>query len=155
MSADFQLYRNAFGQLVLVDSKGILHVGVTPVRAFPIIAPQEGVSLMNREGHEVVWIENMVDLADSCRDLVNEELRSREFMPEIDRIVKVSGFATPCTWVVETDRGVTSFVLKAEEDIRRLAAPSLLIVDKRGIQFLVRDPQKLDDVSRKILMRFL
>jgi hypothetical protein len=56
---------------------------------------------------------------------------------------------------VETDRGDAYFVLKAEEDIRRLSAPSLLIVDSRGIQFLIRDPRALDDASRRILERFM
>ena len=46
-------------------------------------------------------------------------------------------------------------VLKAEEDIRRLTAPTLLIVDSRGIQFLIRDPATLDAKSRKFLDRFL
>jgi hypothetical protein len=76
-------------------------------------------------------------------------------MPAIRRITGVSGYATPCTWQVETDKGNTSFILKAEEDIRRLAAPALLIVDNRGIQFLVRDRRALDDASRRILERFL
>ena len=76
-------------------------------------------------------------------------------MPEIQRVRSVSGYATPCTWQVETDRGETSLVLKAEEDIRRLAAPTLLIIDSRGIQFLIRDPAALDATSRRILERFL
>ena len=45
-------------------------------------------------------------------------------MPEIRRITGVSGYATPCTWHVETNKGNTSFILKAEEDIRRLAPPT-------------------------------
>ena len=45
--------------------------------------------------------------------------------------------------------------LKTEEDIRRIAAPTLLIVDSRGIQFLIRDHRALDDTSRRILERFL
>jgi hypothetical protein len=86
---------------------------------------------------------------------VEESLAGREFMPEILRVRGVSGYAVPCTWQVETDRGATSFVLKAEEDIRRMAAPALMVTDSRGIQFLVRDPQCLDATSRKIFERFM
>ena len=84
-----------------------------------------------------------------------EELASREFTPEVRRIVAVSGYVTPCTWSVQTDRGDARFVLKSEESIRRLSATSLLIGASQGIHFLVRDVAALDAASRKILDRFL
>jgi hypothetical protein len=94
-------------------------------------------------------------LPDESRVLLEEELASREFMPEIRGIRRVSSFATPSTWQVETDRGPTTFILKGEDDIRRLAASTLLIADSNGIHFLIRDIQMLDQVSRKLLDRFL
>jgi hypothetical protein len=84
-----------------------------------------------------------------------EELASREFMPEISRLNHVSSFATPSAWSVETDRGPTTFVLKGEEDIRRLSASTLLIADSHGVHFLIRDLHRLDASSRKLLDRFL
>jgi hypothetical protein len=89
------------------------------------------------------------------RALLEEELASREFMPEIRSIRQVSSFATPSTWQVETDRGETSFVLKGEDDIRRISASTLLIADSNGIHYLLRDLQALDKPSRKLLDRFL
>ena len=56
---------------------------------------------------------------------------------------------------VETDRGSASFVLKGEEDIRRVSESTLLIADSHGVQFLIRDTQALDKASKKILDRFL
>jgi hypothetical protein len=41
---EFQLGRNAFGRLALTLPDGEAHEGVLPVRAFPIGAPEEGVS---------------------------------------------------------------------------------------------------------------
>jgi hypothetical protein len=76
-------------------------------------------------------------------------------MPEILHIRDVSSFATPCTWYVQTDRGETEFLLKGEEDIRRVGAASLLVADNHGIHFLVRDMFGIDKHSRKILDRFL
>jgi len=52
-NAPFQLQRDSFGRLVLTAADGERHEGVTPVRAFPIAAPDEGISLINYEGHEV------------------------------------------------------------------------------------------------------
>ena len=155
MAGDIQLHRNAFGQLVFRDSEGREHVNVELARAFPISAPLDGISMLDQNGREVAWSPRLEDLSREIRRLMEEELRSREFMPEIKSIRGVSGYATPCTWQVETDRGETEFVLKAEEDIRRLSTSALLIVDSRGIQFLIRNRQALDNASRRILERFL
>ena len=152
---DFKVSRNPFGQLVLTAPGGKVHENVVPVRAFPIAAPQEGIALLSADGHELAWIEHLTDLPEDARVLVEEELASREFVPEIRCLRHVSSFATPSTWEVETDRGDTSFVLKGEDDIRRLGASSLLIADSHGIQFLIRDLETLDKASRKLLDRFL
>ncbi|MDP3537760.1 MAG: DUF1854 domain-containing protein [Azonexus sp.] len=152
---DFKLTRNSFGRLVFTGADGEVHDGVVPVHAFPIAAPAEGISLVTADGHELAWIDCLTDLPDDARILLEEELASREFMPEIRGIRRVSSFATPCTWQVETDRGPTTFILKGEDDIRRLAASILLIADSNGIHFLIRDIQTLDQGSRKLLDRFL
>jgi hypothetical protein len=76
-------------------------------------------------------------------------------MPEIHRIVSVSTFSTPSTWSVETDRGPTEFVLKGEEDIRRLVGSTLIITDSHGLRFLLRDMLALDKNGKKLLDRFL
>jgi hypothetical protein len=152
---DYQLSRNAFGRLVFTGPDGIAQEGVVPVRAFPIAAPEQGIALVDPHGHELAWIERLTDLPDDLHALVAAELARREFMPEIKRVIGVSSFATPSTWQVETDRGAASFVLKGEEDIRRLTSPALLIADSHGIHFLIRDRTALDAHSRKILDRFL
>jgi len=152
---DYQLRRNSFGRLELTDADGETHDGVVPVRAFPITAADDGLALVDPYGHELAWIDRLDSLPDDLRQLLEDELAGREFMPVIERIVGVGSFATPSTWEVDTDRGRTSFVLKGEEDIRRLTAPALLIADSHGIQFLIRDRNALDQHSRRILDRFL
>ena len=152
---NFQLQRDNYGRLVLTAANGERHEGVTPVRAFPIAGPDEGISLISSEGHEVGWADHLVDLSPEIRSLVEEELASREFVPEIERILEVSSFACPSTWQLRTNRGPAELVLKGEEDIRRLTPTRLLIADSHGIQFLVRDLSQLDRQSRKLLDRFL
>src|SRR5574343_811820 len=153
--ANFNLQRDAYGRLVFLAENGERHEGVTPVRAFPIAAPDEGISLVNFEGHEVGWAERIADLPDGVRGLIEEELASREFVPEIERIASVSSFACPSIWQVQTNRGAAKLTLKGEEDIRRLSRTRLLIADSHGIQFLVRDLNELERLSRKLLDRFL
>jgi len=151
----FTLSRNPYGKLLMTAADGQVIEGVAPVRAFPIQSPDEGISLVQGDGKEVAWIEHLNDLPPASRALLIEELEGREFMPEIARVKSVSSFATPCTWFVDTDRGETQFVLKGEEDIRRIGAASLLISDSHGIQFLIRDMFTIDKHTRKILDRFL
>ncbi|MPN04444.1 hypothetical protein SDC9_151682 [bioreactor metagenome] len=153
----FQLSRNAHGRLTLrLSSDGIEHVGVLPVRAFPISAPDDGLSLFGTDGHELAWIDHMSQLSAEQRTLIEEELAAREFVPTIQKLVAVSTFATPSTWTVETDRGPFDLVLKAEEDIRKLDGRThLLITASDGLQFRVRDSGALDKQSRKLLSRFL
>lgn len=152
---DFQLHRNAFGRLVLTRESGEQFDGVVPVRAFPIAAPDEGLALVSHDGSELAWIDRLEELPAEMQTLLQEELANREFLPEVKRIRHVSVFATPSTWDVETDRGDANFVLKGEEDIRRIGQSTLIISDAHGVQYLVRDMQALDKASRKLLDRFL
>lgn len=153
--AEGSLRRDPFGLLVLRLPDGTEHVGVVPVRAFPIGDPQAGLSLMSADGHELAWIDPLATLAPADRALIEEDLASREFVPVIQAIRAVSSFATPCTWTVATDRGETRLVLKAEEDIRRLSRQALLIADRDGVHYLIRDLAALDRASRRLLDRFL
>jgi len=151
----FQLERDPFGKLVLTTDTGAVVEGVVPVRAFPIQSPEVGISLVHTDGHEVAWVDQLSDVPEPAQSLIREELRVREFMPTILSISSVSSFSTPCTWRVTTDRGDTSFVLRGDEDIRRVGLFILLITDSHGIQFLIRDAATLSRDSRKILDRFL
>lgn len=148
------LSRNAWGKLVLRGNDGRVHEGVVAVRAFPIQAPEQDISLLDADGHELAWIPELAALPEPAQGLVRGALSEREFMPEIRAILGVSTFSTPSTWQVRTDRGDTSFVLKGDEDIRRLFGQTLLVTDAHGIQFLIRDMTALDRESRRLLDRF-
>lgn len=154
MSTAHQLERDALGRLVFIDNKGERHVGVHPVRAFPITAPGAGIGIMNQSGKEICWFPNMAAISEAELGLIEEELAEREFMPVIEKITKVSTFATPSIWDIETDRGPTRIRLKGEDDIRRIAGNTLLIADSNGLQFLIKDSTQLDKVSKKLLDRF-
>jgi hypothetical protein len=148
------LERDALGRLVLIDASGTRHAGVYPVRAFPITAPGNGISIMDQSGKELCWFDGINAIPEGELALIEEELAAREFMPVIEKITKVSTFATPSIWDIETDRGPTRIRLKGEEDIRRIAGNTLLIADSNGLQFLIKYSTQLDKVSKKLLDRF-
>ena len=152
----FELTRNPFGKLTFVGTSGDRYEGVLPVRAFPVQSPEDGIALVCTQGHERAWIDQLAAVPEPAQTLIREELATRELMPVIQDILSVSSFSTPCTWSVQTDRGSTEFVLRGDEDIRRIGAQhALLVADAHGIQFLIPDASALSAASRKILDRFL
>jgi hypothetical protein len=151
-----QLARNAHGRLTLRMDDGSLHEGITPVRAFPVAAPLEGISLVGQDGKEVYWVEHLDSLAAGQRALLEEEFAVREFIPVIERIETIDAISVPSVWTVWTDKGRSFLSLKAEEDIRKLeAAHHLLITSREGMQYRIRDVRELDKTSQKFLERFL
>ncbi len=153
--SDFLLARNQAGRLLLTLKDGRVYEGVVPVRAFPLQAPEQCVAFMSLEGKEVAWVDELSALPQDTRELIKQEIASREMMPVIERIVRVSTLSTPSTWEVITDRGATQLILKGEEDIRRLTGSTLIITDSHGLRFMLPDMQALDKNSRRILDRFL
>ncbi len=151
----FEFDCDAAGHWFYVSDQGLRHENVIAVRSFPVAAPDEGVALLDAEGHELLWIEVLDDLPAAVLANVERALTQREFMPRILKLRGVSSLVAPCTWDIETDRGDTSLLLKGEEDIRRLSATVLLVTDSHGVQFLIRDLAQMDRHSRKLLDRFL
>jgi len=152
---DFSLEHDAFGRLVLTMPDGAQHVGVHPVRGFPISDPRRGVAVCTVEGRELAWIDEMDQLSPAARGVLEAELAQREFLPIIKRIFRVSLQTNPCEWEVETDRGRTKFLLKSGDDVRRLENQRALVTDAHGIRYLIPDPESLDRHSRRILERYL
>ena len=153
---NFSLVRHPLGSLTYTSAEGEQFHGVVPVRAFPLQAPEQGIALVHSDGTELHWIAELSSVPEPAQSLIREELSVREWVPVIQEIVSVSSYATPCTWAVTTDRGATQFVLRAEEDIRRIGADhALLLTDANGVHYRIADTQLLSPAGKKILDRFL
>jgi hypothetical protein len=151
----FELHDDAWGRLMLTAADGHIHLGVHPVRAFPITDPRHGISLCDAEGHEVVWIDDLDALPPPVRQHLEAALARREFVPVLRRVLKVSAPVEPSEWIVETDRGPTKFILNSDEDVRRLGENRALLSDANGIRYLIPDIAALDSTSRRWLERYL
>jgi hypothetical protein len=151
----FALQYDAWGRLVLIDPSGERHVGVEPVRSFPISDPQHWMSIVDAEGRELVSVERLDDLPIGTRKILADELSRREFVPVIERIERISTGSDSSTWEVQTDRGATQFFLKSEDDIRRLGPSRVLIIDDHGVRYSIPDTHALDAASRRLLERYL
>jgi hypothetical protein len=124
------------------------------VRSFPISDPERLVSLLDDRGRELVCIADLTALPKQIGDLIRQELADREFLPKIERVVRVNRSKEPHVWDVITDRGPTQFLMR-EDDIRRLSPTQAILVDMHGVRFYIPDSRRLDVKSRRILSQFL
>src|SRR5215208_5460976 len=143
-SPGFGLVRDQWGQLTFISSDGVKYVNVAPVALFPISQPDSWISIRLPDGTELACIEDPRTLPADVWQLLKEDLSRREFVPIIRRIVRVSGNSEPCEWQVETDRGPTRFVLKSEDDVRRIGDFQILIVDAHGTRYHIPDINAVD-----------
>lgn len=155
MTTPFELSQDAWGQLVLTMANGERHVGVQPVRAFPIADPDRWIALVDAQGHELALVEDPATLPEDLRERLLAELARAEFVPRIQRIIVASAQNDPAVWEIETDRGRVEITIQNETDVRRTGPHEALIVDRHGIRFLVPDRRQLDRYSRRVLERFI
>ena len=146
---------DSLGRLVFHASDGRQHTGVVPVRGFPISEPDYGISICDADSRELLWIERLSQLSDADRKVIQSELADREFTPVLERIIRISMNAEPCEWEVDTDRGRTTFVLKTDEDVRRIDSRRAMVTDSNGVSYLIRDLDALNATSRRYLERYL
>jgi hypothetical protein len=151
----FGLNVDAWGRLTMIDAQGERFVEVEAVRCFPISEPQRFIAICDRSGKELAMIEQLDELPQSVRQVLEQALDEREFLPVIQRVLRVAHDVEPSEWTVETDRGTTTFVLKSEDDVRRLDGRRYLVVDSHGVRYLIPDAGRLNAASRHALDRYL
>lgn len=155
-SADIVLLeRDPQGDLILELRDGSKYLAVRPVRGFPITQPDYGISLVDADTREVVWIENLGKCREDVAALIRDELAMRDFLPVISRIYNISHNREPSEWDVQTDRGRTQFVLKVMEDVRRLDTKRAMITDANNVQYLIINLSQLDVKTRRYMERYL
>jgi hypothetical protein len=152
---EVRLDRDALGRLVYFDEQGVIHVGVEPVRAFPLTDPMRWITLLDGRGKELVEIAELVDMPEKIRELIQRELADREFLPQITRVLRVADDRQPVRWSVETDRGNVEFLLRNTDDIRHLGPHRAILVDMHGVRYYVPDSRQLDAHSQRILSRYM
>ncbi len=150
----FELLIDDWGRLVLIDADGVRHAGVTPIRSFPLTDPAHWISIFDAKHNELVSIEDPQQLTSTTRDRLMAALAKTEFMPIIERLIDAT-HGEPAEWHVSTDRGNRTFILKGEDDIRRLPDGRVIVTDSDGMRYLIVDLRKLDAHSRRTLERFM
>lgn len=127
---------------------------VHPVRCFPLTDPSRWIALVDNAGRERAFFESLAILPATQRQLVEQVLSIREFLPFIDRIDKIIAQPTFSIWHVHTDRGPTHFTLGQDDHVRRLDDTQFVITDSHGLRYMVKDINRLDSKSRSYLSRY-
>lgn len=151
---EFHLERDSFGQLILTDGSGKRYVGVEVVRSFPLTAPRKAISIVDQDGREAMFLNDLDEVPQRELAILEEELAQREFFPVINRIVNKPTDSEPAEWRVETDRGPATFQLENGDHVHRLGGDHFTIQDSLGIRYRIPDAKQLDLHSRNVMERF-
>jgi len=149
---NWRLESASHGRLDFIDATGQRHGDVDVLRAFPVSAPAGPVVIVATDGTELAWIDPLADLAPHLRELLEQELSQREFLPVIERIESVSD-GEPTEWSVVTDRGLRRFTVAHIDDIVYAPDGSVSITDSVGVRYAIPQVSRLDSRSRRLLDR--
>ena len=150
-----RLWRGPDGQLWGQSSAEPTPRAVRVCRLFPWSEPGEYVSLRDTEDEELALVRAPSQLDPESRDALEVSLAEAGFVMEIDAIVSVEEEIEIRVFEVETAQGPLTFQTERDEWPRELAGGGLLIRDVAGDLYAVRDPERLDPASRKLLWVFL
>ncbi len=140
-------------RLTVEDDRSVLRIHA--LRAFPLSHPERIVELFaGGEDGVIGMLEDIGALAAPDRLAMEECLRRDRILPEVKRILSVAERRHIVLWVVETDRGVTSFDMdKVYENVRRQPAGDVVLTDVVRNRYHVY-PEALDEASREMLSRY-
>lgn len=147
--------RDAAGRLVVHPAGGREPVvGASVARCLPWTLPDDYISLLDADGHEIALLRSLEELDDASRRVVDEELRDKVFNPRIRRIRQFKHEFGVTSIRAETDRGEVTFQLRSRDDIRILSPTRALFRDADGNTYELPDLDALDADSRKFLSRY-
>ena len=151
-----RLFRTPEGipRALIEDELCCLHMRV--FCSFPLSRPDVYISLRDGENRELGLIEKLHDLDRASRQVAEEEIERRYFLPEITAVYRVQGHFGTYDWEVETDRGRRAFLVRGRgENIVRIPPHLVVITDVLGNRYQIPDHARLDRRSQAILYRVL
>ena len=150
-TSQLQLYRSARGQLTMrlgVEEFEDLSVR----RAFPLEMPTRYIGLALPGGEEVGVLEDVEDLDEASRQVLDEELAKTYFLPVITDITSIGEEHAVLHADVETTNGPRHLeVRQIRTNIRLLSKNRALIQDVEGNRYELRDYAELPKLTREIL----
>ena len=144
------------GQLGAMDADGKKHWPVRLHYLRPLGLLNGPVSLRSEKKKEIYLLNTIEELSEECRLLAEEELKSRYFIPTIQRITRTTAQMGIRFWEVETDKGEREFLTRnPSSHVQYLDDDSLIVKDTHGNKFRIHSLEALDSESQKNLDKVL
>lgn len=151
--AGLTLERRADGQL-WAESGGGRHP-VRVHRCFPWSEPGCYLSLRDESNEEFAFVRTLDELDAGSRAALEEALVEAGFVLEVTRIADVDEEVEIRTWTVETRQGTRSFQTRLDDWPTEVPGGGIVIRDVAGDLYHVRDPDSMDERSRRWLWAFV
>lgn len=149
------LERNSKGELVAhVEGAEEPLENVKVARCFPWSLSDRYISVRDSEGKEIVLLRSLDAVSAEIRELIEEELRDKVFIPRIRRITKYSDEFDVVSITAETDRGSVTFQMRSRRDVRALSPTRAIFRDVDGNLYEVADFNALDRASQRQIEQF-
>ena len=142
------------GGFVALTVDGEEYSRVQVVRMFPFSKPDRYISIRTAEetSKEIGVIENMADLSEEVREMLDEQLALRYFTPIITKVYQVKDEYGYAYFDVETDRGRCRFVIHMGGNaVVHLSDTRIIISDIDENRFEIPDVTKLSVKEQKKL----
>jgi Domain of unknown function (DUF1854) len=126
------------------------------IRAFPLSALSENISIRDEENKEFGLLEKVDDLGIESRKLVQEELDRRYFTPQIHKIIALKNDSSMWWFDVETSRGRSDFYVRNWRDSAYELTPGRWqIVSVDGGRYEIKHLEDLDERSQVLIEQLL
>jgi len=129
---------------------------VGAVRLFPLTAPGRWISIVDDDLKEIGLIEDLGAFGRDARRCIEDELERRYLTPQILRVISCRTRFDTAEWVVETNRGpATILVRDPREKIKEPLPRHLTLTDVEGNRYDIPDVEALDATSRRLIAEWL
>jgi hypothetical protein len=154
-ASQMRVFRQAgVARMTLENDRSWTKVAVA--RAFPLSDPDHYLGFLDGAGKDIGLLQDPTLLDPASRQIVDEELDRRYFVPVIERVHSVKEEFGTIYWKVETDRGEKEIIVRnLRDNIQELSASRVIITDIDGNRFEFADLLKMDAKTQGFILRNL
>lgn len=150
---DLELRTGAGGRLQCKTADSWIPVRV--VRCFPWISAGRHISLRDRDGKEVVLVDNPADLDKTSQQALRLAMTSAASCLSIRKIRRIGQDIELRVWEVETGAGSRRFQTELDTWPEPIPGGGWIVRDITGDLYRIPRPEELDQASRRLLWAFL
>ncbi len=146
------------GGFINLTFDGVTYERVKVVRLFPFTDANKYISIRQNDekAREIGIIEDLDELEEETREMLEEQLRLNYFTPVIEKIYNIKDEYGYAYFHVKTDKGECKFAINmASNAVTKLSDSRLIITDLDENRFEIRDVNALTQKERRKLDLFL